>query len=160
MNINNPIDSLNMPEEEQVTYASFGKRFLASILDGIILYFIQTMVLSLLKIHQFNRFDYDLSGGEMLSLIMQQTAVTLIINAVYFAAWESTINMASPGKMALKIYVTGSAGNKLSFMRAFGRNIGKNVSSLILGIGYLMCLWTDKKQCLHDMMADTVVVSR
>jgi uncharacterized RDD family membrane protein YckC len=160
MNTNTPIDSLNIPEEDQVTYASFGKRFWASLLDGIILYFIQTMVLSLLKIHQFNRFDYGLTTVEMFSIVLKQTSITLIVNAIYFAAWESSVNMASPGKMALKIYVTGSAGNRLSFIRVFGRNIGKNVSSIILGIGYLMCLWTDKKQCLHDIMADTVVVNR
>ena len=33
-------------------------------------------------------------------------------------------------------------------------------SSLILGIGYIMAAFTDRKRALHDMLAGTLVVDR
>ena len=49
--------------------------------------------------------------------------------------------------------MTDLNGERLSFGRATGRHFGKWVSALTLGIGYLMCLFTARKQCLHDLMA-------
>lgn len=36
--------------------------------------------------------------------------------------------------------------------------IGKFLSAIILGIGYLMVIWNPKKQALHDKIAKTYVV--
>jgi uncharacterized RDD family membrane protein YckC len=49
-------------------------------------------------------------------------------------------------------------GHRISFANASGRFFGKYVSAIILLIGYLMMLWDDKKQTLHDKMAGTLVV--
>jgi len=49
-------------------------------------------------------------------------------------------------------------GDRVSFLQAFGRNLGKILSGLILYIGFFMAIWTDKKQTLHDQMANTYVV--
>ena len=46
------------------------------------------------------------------------------------------------------------AGN---FLFASKREILKDYSSLILGIGFLMCAFTAKKQCLYDMMATALL---
>jgi uncharacterized RDD family membrane protein YckC len=34
------------------------------------------------------------------------------------------------------------------------------MSAILLGIGFLMAAFTRKKQALHDMIADTLVVNR
>ena len=64
------------------------------------------------------------------------------------------------GKLACGIQVVDLEGRKLSFLQASGRYFGKIISSLILGIGFLMCAFTAKKQCLHDMMANCLVVHK
>ena len=51
-------------------------------------------------------------------------------------------------------------GERISFGKATGRYFGKIVSSIILGIGYLMVIWSDKKQALHDQMAGTLVLKK
>lgn len=77
---------------------------------------------------------------------------------LYFALMESSKYQATLGKMALNLKVTDMHGNKIGFARATGRYFGKCISSLILGIGYLMIIWTEKKQGLHDIMAKTLVI--
>jgi uncharacterized RDD family membrane protein YckC len=49
-------------------------------------------------------------------------------------------------------------GRRVSFGRATGRYFGKILSGLILGIGFLMAGFTERKQALHDSIADCLVV--
>jgi uncharacterized RDD family membrane protein YckC len=56
--------------------------------------------------------------------------------------------------------VTDLNGNRISFGRATGRYFGKFISSLTLMIGYMMAGWTRRKQALHDIMAECLVLRR
>jgi uncharacterized RDD family membrane protein YckC len=60
--------------------------------------------------------------------------------------------------MALGIIVTDLEGRRIGFGRATGRYFAKILSALILGIGFLMVAFTQRKQGLHDMIAGTLVV--
>ena len=80
-----------------------------------------------------------------------------MINWLYSAVLESSTWQATVGKKAMSLVVTDSAGQRIGFGRATGRYFGKFISSLILGIGFLMVGWTRRKQGLHDMMASTLV---
>ena len=60
--------------------------------------------------------------------------------------------------MLLGIVVTDMDGRRVSFLRALGRNAGKIVSHLAFHIGFIMAGVTAKKQALHDMLADCLVV--
>lgn len=82
----------------------------------------------------------------------------ILIFWLYFALLESGPRQATFGKRALSIKVVTLNGKAPSFWRATGRHFAKIISGLLLGVGYLMCLFTKKKQCLHDMMAGCLVV--
>lgn len=88
----------------------------------------------------------------------------IVLNIVgvwlYFALQESSERQATIGKRALNIYVTDMYGRRISFGQATGRYFSKIISSLILGIGYIMAGFTEKKQGLHDMIAGTLVKRR
>jgi uncharacterized RDD family membrane protein YckC len=71
---------------------------------------------------------------------------------------ESSSWQAMLGKRALGIIVTDENGNRLTFGRATGRYWAKFLSYFILMIGFLMAAFTPKKQALHDMVANTLVV--
>ena len=45
-----------------------------------------------------------------------------------------------------------------SKLQVWGRYLGYSLSGLILLIGFFMPLWTEKKQALHDMLANTLVI--
>lgn len=79
---------------------------------------------------------------------------------LYYALQESSERQATIGKRALNIYVTDMNGQRLSFGNATGRYFAKILSGLILGIGYMMAGFTEKKQALHDMVAGTLVMRR
>ena len=84
--------------------------------------------------------------------------VALVVYWVYFAGMESSAVQATLGKMTCGIAVADARGRRISFARASGRTFAKILSSLTLGIGYLMVAWTRRKQGLHDFIAGTVVI--
>lgn len=84
--------------------------------------------------------------------------LTLLLPIAYFALLESSRWQATIGKRICGLRVTRLDGRRISLPRAVGRYLGKFVSALILGIGFLMIAWTRRKQALHDLMADTLVV--
>jgi uncharacterized RDD family membrane protein YckC len=84
----------------------------------------------------------------------------LIVGWLYFALQESSARQATLGKLAMGIKVTDGQGRRIGFGRATGRFFGKLLSGLILSIGFMMAGFTARKQALHDMLANTLVVFR
>jgi uncharacterized RDD family membrane protein YckC len=77
---------------------------------------------------------------------------------LYDALLTSSPMQATPGKMVLGLRVTTADGEPIGFGRATGRFFGKIISGMICNVGYLMVAFTSRKQGLHDMIANTVVV--
>lgn len=78
---------------------------------------------------------------------------------LYEAFMESSSYQATVGKMIFGMKVTDLNGNRISFERATGRHFAKWLSGVILGIGYIMVGFTERKQGLHDLLASTLVPS-
>jgi uncharacterized RDD family membrane protein YckC len=129
-------------------YASFGKRFLAALLDGVILSIINILV------------------GFVLGLILGRAGtqvgslVGVLIAWLYYAYQESSDKQATIGKQALRIVVTDLEGKRIDFVKATIRYFSKIISALILLIGYIMAAFTEKKQALHDIIAGTLVLEK
>jgi uncharacterized RDD family membrane protein YckC len=156
-----------------ITYASFGARFVAMIIDYIIIGILQGIVITpLLAVlgvgiatqgeNLSNLTEEEQIGliGSFVATFMSAMIVIYCIALFYFALMESSKAQASVGKMALGIKVTDTEGQRISFGKAFLRSIGKIVSGMIMYIGYIMAAFTDKKQGLHDMIANTLVVKK
>ncbi len=79
-------------------------------------------------------------------------------NLFYYAICESSAWQATLGKKWLGLKIVDMRGNRIGFWRGIGRYLGKFLSSAILDIGFLMILWTDKRQGLHDKLAETLIV--
>ncbi|WOK06486.1 RDD family protein [Imperialibacter roseus] len=155
-------------------YAGFWLRFVAYIIDYIIVYTVQSFVLlPIFAALGFGfattpgLFDDSMSTEEAIGLFAALASIasvtfliTLTIQVLYYSFMESSKYQATVGKIALGLKVTDMEGNKLDFGKALLRNLGKIVSSMILGIGYIMAGFTEKKQGLHDMIASTLVVKK
>ena len=146
-------------------YAGFWKRFLAYIIDQIIISILGAVIvlpfLAMVGISLWSQ-DFDPSADFLVTIIsMYFTMILLIIIGewLYYALMES-MKGATLGKMALGITVTDMQGNKISFGRATGRYFGKIISSLTLAIGYIMAGFTQQKQALHDMIAGCLVINK
>jgi uncharacterized RDD family membrane protein YckC len=129
------------PQVGSVVYAGFWLRFVAVIVDSFILnvasYLIRTLT----------------SNGVYF-------LVSIVGGWLYYSLMESSEYQATIGKMALGIRVTDESGNRISFGRATGRYFAKILSALIIGIGFIMAGFTKRKQGLHDLLAETLVVKK
>jgi uncharacterized RDD family membrane protein YckC len=133
-------------------YAGFWRRLLASIIDDIVL-ILGAFVLGLVEGLILPR-DAVASAGYWLFSFAQMA----LVGWLYYALMESSAQQGTMGKMTLDIRVTDMAGRRVGFGQATGRHFGKLISGLILGIGFLMAAFTQRKQGLHDMLASCLVV--
>lgn len=134
-----------------VIYPGFLIRLVASVIDGI-LFWTATLVLGMI-IGIF--FDPEGTVFNVTGYVLP-----IIILWLYYAIMESSPKQATLGKMVLQISVTDNKGNRISFGRATVRFFAKIISILILLIGFIMIAFTKKKQGLHDIIADTLVVAK
>lgn len=95
-------------------------------------------------------------AGSILLLVL----IFLTIGWLYYAIMESSTPQGTLGKMAVGIKVIDMQGNRITFARATGRFFGKIISKMILYVGFIMAGFTEKKQALHDIMADCLVVRK
>jgi uncharacterized RDD family membrane protein YckC len=77
----------------------------------------------------------------------------------YYAYFEGSQSGQTVGKRATKIRVISSLdGGPIGFGRGLLRYLGKVISGLALGLGYLWMLWDPQRQTWHDKIANTFVV--
>lgn len=138
-NSDNPTAALT-----DVHYAGFWRRGAAAIVDWQIVGVAAAAM---------SRFLNTKSDGVQ---IIGSIAILLLVG-VWFALLESR-DSATIGKRIFFLNVLRTDKSKLSFARALGRYFGRYISAIIFGVGYFMQPFTAKKQALHDMMTDAVVV--
>ena len=143
-------------------YAGFGLRFVAYIIDNVILYIVTILASAL--VGGVLGFFVGFAGGTTESaeplFELVGGGLAIVISWLYYALQESSPKQATLGKQAMSIVVTDLSGQRISFGTASGRFFGKILSGLILAIGYLMIAFTEKKQGLHDILAGCLVVKK
>jgi len=139
-----------------VIYADFGSRFLAALVDGIILAVIGFVVGALVgALFGGNlRTPSDLDNFTLLNNL-----IGAVIGAIYPMYFLVMQNGQTPGKRMMRIRVVRKDGAKLSWFDAFLREVvGKFISAFVLLLGYLWMLWDADKQTWHDKIANTIVI--
>jgi uncharacterized RDD family membrane protein YckC len=132
--------------DKQFKYAGFWIRVGSYFIDAIILGIVQmVLAFSFFGGYSFMQPNYSLVG------------ISTIIGVLYYSIMESSTKQATIGKMAVGIKVGKAGGEQISFLNALGRYFAKILSGLILGIGFMMVGWDDRKQGLHDKLAKTYV---
>lgn len=147
---------------KEVEYAGFWLRFVAYIIDSIVLYIPIYIIQLILGVGAGMNYDPENTRPEDIftGAYFGAMFINIIIAWLYFAFLESSAKQATVGKMALKLKVTDMDGNRIGFGQATGRFFGKFVSSIILLIGFIMAGFTEKKQALHDILAGTLVIKK
>lgn len=149
-------------------YAEPMKRLLAVIIDGVVLATgaliigAFTLTPTFVKLASITVSENE---EEIADLVLESFGVFILFMFLYyvgyflyFALQHSSKHQATLGKRAMKIYVTDEHGDRLTFGKAFLRMIGRIINGFTMGIGYLIILFTDKKQGVHDMIAKTLVL--
>jgi uncharacterized RDD family membrane protein YckC len=153
-------------------YAGFWLRFVASLIDGLILgipFWLVAIVLFtafggfgvMMRQHPADPRAVAAFIGPIFGMFFLGMLAFVIVEWLYFAGMESSERQATFGKSAMSVRVTDYQGQRLTFGHASGRFFAKMISGLIpLGIGYIMAGFTEKKQALHDLIAATLVVRK
>ena len=143
-------------EEPNFEYGGFWIRFVAYLIDSIILYFAFSLLVFIFTGDLFYQSKIDpMAFGKDYWLI---TSSNVILSLLYFVGMESSKYQASLGKMVFGLKVIDLEGQRLTPLRALGRYLGKILSALILLIGFIMAGFDSKKQALHDKIASTYVI--
>jgi uncharacterized RDD family membrane protein YckC len=159
-------ESLSVVQGGPVVYAGFWKRVAASFIDS----FVTTALSYIVQIPLMLLFGVGMAGlgnsadpfgtGVGVAMLVMIYAVSICIPLLYFSWMHSSSNQASLGKMAVGIKVVRGNGERISFWRAFGRYWAMIPSAIIVFIGFIMAGLTERKQALHDMISDTLVVDK
>jgi uncharacterized RDD family membrane protein YckC len=122
-------------EPTPLPYSSIGRRFLALLLDWVILLVPGAIMAHVLPV----------LGG-------------LVVWFFYAPMLESSRLQATLGKKIMGLQVVGPGGVRASFQAALIRNFVKIISALLLFLGFVLAIFSDRKQALHDLIANTFVI--
>ncbi|MDD2790387.1 MAG: RDD family protein [Sulfurimonas sp.] len=156
----------------EVRYAGFWVRFMASFLDtlflalpvGFVIYFLSDG--AWFDFSQFQQnIAYAMSANASKALAQQpQTSLqwellfeisVLVVTAAFWKRWRG----ATPGKKFFRIKIVDAKSFKdIDNRQAITRSLGYIVSTLPLLIGFIIVAFREDKRSLHDLLAATAVV--
>lgn len=124
-----------------MVYAGFWRRFVALFIDALIL-----MVPSLIF------------GGAIRDILFG-FGFGFLISFLYFPFFESSKLQGTPGKALLGLVIHNEeTGAPLTFRAAAIRFFCKYLSIMTCYIGYLIQPFTKRRQTLHDIISEAVVI--
>ncbi len=127
--------------------ASFGSRFLAMLIDGVIGY------IAYLPGFLFMRFD-----NGFLSFIGGLLSLAGAIGYIYLYCQKVAAGH-SWGQQVAKVQVVSTLnGGLLTPMQVFVRQLAKIISAIPCYLGFLWMLWDPEKKTWHDKLVNTQVV--
>jgi uncharacterized RDD family membrane protein YckC len=149
-----------------LVYGGFWRRFWSYLIDrfilGIAFMPVGFMVLvPMLATQSGGWTDTDLPPEAITAFLGAALTVAflaLLGSWFYYALMQSSSRQATLGQLALGLRVTDLEGRRISFARASGRHFATVLTGLTFGIGYVIVLFTARKQTLHDLVAGPIVV--
>ena len=123
-------------------YASFGSRFVAQIIDSLIIFLFGLPIL--------------IYGTDMLFFAV----ILSVLNLLYYVYFDSSKYKATPGKMFKGLVINGPNG-RLTAYEALLRSLLKILSGIFtLGTIFSLIFFSDKRDGLHDKFSKSHVISQ
>jgi uncharacterized RDD family membrane protein YckC len=153
-------------------YAGIGARFLAMLMDGVIIGIPIGIISAVLSAMMAARVVTRAAGktynpgmaatdvGTVFAGFGFIMIISILLSWAYFAMMESSAWQGTIGKKIMGIQVTDVNGGRISLGRATIRLAVKAFLSGWFLIGYIMAFFTQRKQGLHDMIAGTLVLTK
>lgn len=141
-------------------YAGFWERFLAISLDFAII----ATPLAALIVAVINTMHVEFPGMFSRTTIFipfgPYRVILLVVAWPYFALMESSERRATLGKRMLGLVVVDRYGERVSFIRASVRYFCRIPAEVLCLIGYVLSVFTDKRQGLHDLVSGCLIVRK
>lgn len=156
---------------ENLKLAGFGKRFIAYIIDAIVLGIVMSIIFipfgGVLGLMGMKATE---SGGDMSDSETIATAamagvsiggivlIALVVPFIYDALMTASDKQGTIGKIVMKIKVIKENGERLNTTDAFIRSIVKYAVGSFCALLFLVCLTNKQEQNLHDMASKSLVI--
>lgn len=156
-------DLIETPEnvELQRLLAGIGSRFIAGLLDNLLIALMYLVLFLLLLTVGINVVD-DVGTSSMAEIWMLAIIILIAFSIYwgYFVLFEMWTNGQSPGKKYMKIRVVQEEGGGISFTSIAVRNLLRVVDAIgLYAVAGITMFVTKKVQRLGDLAAGTVVIS-
>jgi uncharacterized RDD family membrane protein YckC len=155
---------IDTPEQVELRFgvAGIGSRFVAILLDTLILYFSLLVVLLIFVLFGSAlgvRGDSEIgTGGKWFIAVLVLLVFVLLWG--YFALFEALWHGQTPGKRVMKLRVIKDSGRQITLFEALARNLVRFIDYLpgmyLTGVITMLC--NKRNQRLGDMVAGTIVV--
>jgi uncharacterized RDD family membrane protein YckC len=152
--------SEDVPKKPPVEYAGFWLRVWAGAID-VTLEAVGALFLTLIVWYAFRIIGARSGMSPITGKYLTGFAFIpiLAIGAWLYAAFsESSRWSATLGKRIFGLKVLTASGGRLTFGQASVRHFMKFLSLFTATVGFMMAGWTRRRQALHDMPSDCVVI--
>lgn len=145
-----------------IRYAGFSIRFLANLIDGIILtvasWLVSLMILGAL--YWILGWSGGLSSVNQFFVQLLELSAYILLAFLYYTYGHFRYG-TTLGKAPLRVYVTqAETFSPLTLKQSVIRSLAYTLSYLPFGCGFLMVAFHPEKRALHDLIARTVSTRR
>ena len=153
--------------DKEFILASIKRRFVAFIIDWIILILIYLCIMTLFAFFDMNISTINVHGIFDVELGMNNTPSLLItflkflfglLPVLYFAFSFYFCKGQTIGKYFLRMRVLSLYHEHLGLWHCIERSLGYFASALEFGFGYIQAFWNPNRMTLHDKIGETVVI--
>jgi uncharacterized RDD family membrane protein YckC len=144
--------------------ADFLPRVGAALLDGLFLGLIgcipNVLVIVLLIIAAANVDNPDAAQAAGVLANVCMSVIGFLVAAIYYVTLDASAKQGTWGKQIVGLKVTDLEGRRITVGRAIGRFFARYLTICTCGIGFLLPLFTQKRQTLHDLICGCVVLNK
>ena len=146
-----------MEVQQPYPYKGFWIRLVAALIDSIVL----TIIIIFLAVFSLLVFGATLGEGAGIGMFFLVLILASLATILYKPVMEASDYQGTFGKYALGLKIVDKNGQKISMTSSFVRTILWIIGSqaFLLCLGVIMVGFTEYKQGLHDILADTYVVT-
>lgn len=157
-----PSPAAQIPQQARYTPGGFWRRFVAAIIDGLILGVFGMVITIPLEFAKYGALGGDENaGGKIFIMLTVLSWMVSVLMSLAYHAWFNFHKGGSPGKLVLSLRVVDAeTGTYIKYGHTVMRELlGKLVvNSVTLGIGYIIAGLRADKRGLHDLVAGTRVL--
>jgi uncharacterized RDD family membrane protein YckC len=153
--------------DHEFTLATIRKRFVAFLIDWIVLIIIYFCIIILFGLFNMNITNVNVHGIFDVEIEMTNTSSYLItflkflfglLPFLYFAISFYFFKGQTIGKYFLRIKVLSLYHEHLGLWHCIERSLGYFASALEFGFGYIQAFWNPNRMTLHDKIGETIVI--
>lgn len=137
-------------------YAGFVSRAIASFVDSVIVILVAGAAFAV----AVGIFAASSNAAVLLFGLFGSYALVIFLVVAYYPLFEGSSHQATPGKMLMGIKVAREDGGMVTPGTAWLRMLGRLISNMTCYVGYLIALFSERKQTLHDILAKTIVIKK